>query len=103
MLNFVFGDEELKALYLNWMSTRESGNKSAKVWARERLGRHSYCWTGYVRHWVWERKQWRLYASVEGLSLEVIMPLDRPPIEVMQNFLSEWNFEVPPQQSVTSV
>lgn len=39
------------------------------------LGKQNYCWTGFVKHWVWESDTWRVYVSTEGASFEVLESL----------------------------
>ncbi len=70
-----FPDETLRAKYLSWAVPRD-GQRSRQE-AQRRLGKQAFCWTGWVRHWVWEgqgseRGMWRLFGSSEGLSLELM-------------------------------
>ena len=43
---------------------------------KERLGRQDYCWVGSVRNWIWERGDWRAFASTEGLTFEASIKCD---------------------------
>lgn len=39
---------------------------------QDRLGKQKMCWTGSNRFWVWEGKDWRIFASNKvGTSIEV--------------------------------
>lgn len=44
-------------------------------WHKQKLGKQKYCWTGFVKHWVWEFDNWRVYVSKEGASFEVLADL----------------------------
>lgn len=70
-----FPDETLQAKYLSWAVPRD-GRRSRQE-AQRRLGKQAFCWTGWVRHWIWEgrgleRGMWRLFGSRKGLSLELV-------------------------------
>jgi len=39
---------------------------------KQKLGKQKYCWSGFVKHWVWESDAWRVYVSSEGSSFEVL-------------------------------
>lgn len=65
---------------VNWME------ETSKLWANNKQkfkdlwGRQEFCWTGWVRHWVWKRPlkngYFLAFCSVEGTTYEVVLEND---------------------------
>lgn len=79
LINFLFQDPVKSKLYLDelmdLMKARAKDGISSLERHKKILGKQNYCWTGFVRHWVWETDTWRVYVSKEGASFEVLASL----------------------------
>jgi hypothetical protein len=69
-------------------------------YAKQVLGKQDAVKTYLNRYWVWETETWRLFASVRGMTLEVILPIgfnweDRTAnrqmaADAINNFVDTW-------------
>ena len=53
------------------VNKRSQAKLSSKEFHKLKLGKQKYCWTGFIRHWVWEGNDWRVYVSNNGAAFEV--------------------------------
>jgi hypothetical protein len=60
--------------YLKLMKARPI-NVSSLQWHKKKLGKHKYCWTSFIKRYVWEFENYRVYVSKEGVSFEVLESL----------------------------
>lgn len=60
-------------LSLELMAVHHASNENggAVKFLKSRLGRQKLCWQGSCRNWVWEGTDWRVFASTEGVSIEI--------------------------------
>jgi hypothetical protein len=90
IVNFLFQDKsgKLGQQYLkesmDLMKLRIEDGLSSIQRHKKILGKQKYCWTGFVKHWVWEENNWRAYVSKEGASFEVLESL------TLKEAWSEW-------------
>lgn len=94
IINFLFNvDRAIADQYLqeslSLMKARMHDGLSSLERHKKILGKQNYCWTGFVRHWVWETDTWRVYVSKEGASFEVLATLT--PDEAWQAWQDYYN------------
>lgn len=62
------------ARYRDW--SLSIATKPPIGYAKQVLGKQDAVKTYLNRYWVWEAETWRLFSSVRGMTLEVILPND---------------------------
>ncbi len=79
IINYLFQDSQRSDQYLkesmNLAKARMVSGLSSIERHKKILGKQTYCWTGFVKHWIWETDTWRVYVSKEGGSFEVLATL----------------------------
>lgn len=65
--------DKLHAMYMRMCMKCRPPVKTLK----QLLGRQKTTWNGWVRHWVWEDENWRVFASKRGVFFEVRVGLTR--------------------------
>jgi len=90
VINVIQTDRGACDRYSEWMRGAKPLGVHPVKGAILALGQQDYCWTGNVRHWIWERSfevdlgdrtetwRWRLFASKRGYVLEVEDKYNRP-------------------------
>lgn len=66
-----FTDQELTQIHDGMMKAHCLMRPTAKQALRKILGKQKFTWLSWVRHWVWEGNNRRVFASSEGMAFEV--------------------------------
>lgn len=85
-----FTDQELTQIYDGIMRAHYIMHPNAKQALKRLLGKQKFTWLSWIRHWVWENDNWRVFASSEGMAFEVKYGMTKAEsLTAFQDFLNK--------------